>query len=264
MRRMIAVAAVCTAGLTLAACKAPGSDASGSPSPSASSMSSPSSSAAAARAQTTKITRKLTSAVDKLGKESFQFDGGSGIARIDGSFDPTTKHGKIHGSFGIGAAEVLVLGPDLYVKGVAKQPGTWVHIDTGRLAPGNILTQATDPTLSAGYLSSISTATEAGPNQYRGTIDVDKLTKDASSKDRNATALLKLLGAHPSNVNFEASLDSAGRLSQLSVTVPKTASTASTTLTTRYLDYGTAVEVSRPAADHVQEAPHQLYSVLAP
>ncbi len=264
MRRMIAVAAICTAGLTLVACKAPGSDASGSPSASASSTSSPSSTAAAGRSETVKITRKLSGAVRKLGTQSFQFEGGSGIARIDGSFDPTTKHGKIHGSFGIGAAEVLVLGSDLYVKGIAKQPGTWLHIDTGRLAPGNVLTQATDPTLSTGYLSAIDSATEVAPNQYRGTIDVDKLSKDAASSDRNATALLKLLGAHPSNVTFEASLDSAGRLSQVSVTVPKSGNTSSTTVTTRYHNYGTPVEVSRPSADHVQEAPHQLYSVLAP
>ncbi|MGA8114281.1 MAG: hypothetical protein WCA46_11510 [Actinocatenispora sp.] len=263
MRRMIAVAAVCTAGLALTACKAPGSQAgsAGTPSPGQSSAGpSPSSSAA----ETRRITARLATAVHKLTRTSFQFDGGSGIARVDGSFDPVGKRGDISGSFGIGAAQVLVIGSDLYVKGVAEDPKLWVHIDTGRLAPGNVLTQATDPTVSTGYLDAIESASQEGPRQYQGSIDVAKLTEDAAGSDRNAAALLKLLGDHPSRATFEASVDTSGRLTRMTVTVPDPGSSASTTVTTRYHDFGTPVDASRPAAGEVREAPQQLYTVLAP
>jgi hypothetical protein len=260
MRRMIAAAAVCAAGLALVGCTGP------TPAPTGTPSAAPSSarpSPTADRAETRAAGAALSSAVRKLRATSFAFDGGSGIARVTGAYDPGRHTGRFDGSFGIGAGEALVIGPTLYVRGVAEDPDLWLRIDTRRLAPGNVLAQATDPTVPTGYLDAVSAARRTGPGQYAGTIDVARLAKAAGS-DRNARELLALLGTDPSAASFEATVDGAGRLATLAVTVTRRGSTAATTVTTRYHDFGTPVEVAAPPADSVRDAPQQLYTVLAP
>lgn len=260
MRRMIAAAAVCAAGLALAGCKGPTPGPTGTPS---ATTASPRPSPSAGRAETRAAVAALTSAVRKLRATSFEFDGGSGIARVTGAYDPGRRTGRFDGSFGIGAGEALVIGPTLYVRGVAEDPDVWLRIDTRKLAPGNVLAQATDPTVPTGYLDMVSAARRTGPGQYAGTIDVARLTRAAGS-DRAARELLVLLGTAPSAATFEATVDDAGRLSELAVTVTQRGSTAATTVTTRYHDFGTPVDVAAPPAASVRDAPQQLYTVLAP
>jgi hypothetical protein len=259
MRRMIAV--VCSAGLVLAGCDGPAPSPNGSPSTGGAS---PTARRSLDTSHTRQIVERLGQAVRKLTSTSFRFDGGSGIAQVTGSFDAAHKVGMINGSLGIGAVKALAIGPDLYVNGVAKDRNVWVHVDTDKLAPGNVLTQVTDPTISTGYLNAVSSASQPRPNEYEGTIDVARLGKAAAGSDRNAKALLQLLGANPADVTFDATVDGAGRLTELSITVPEPEGSASTTVTTRYYGFGTRVDVRRPAADEVQEAPRQLYTVLAP
>ncbi|GAA4210784.1 hypothetical protein [Actinocatenispora rupis] len=260
MRRMIAAAAVCAAGLALTGCKGSAPSSAPTPGPAATSAQP---GPTTGRAQTRQATATLAAAVRKLGTTSFQFDGGSGIARVTGAYDPVHRTGTFDGSFGIGAGQALVIGTTLYVKGVAEDPDVWLRIDTTRLAPGNVLSEATDPTVPTGYLALVESARRTGPGQYAGSVDVAKLTRAARS-DRGAQELLTLLGNDPDKATFEATVDGAGRLTELSVTVTPKGSTATTTVTTRYHDFGTPVRVSAPPAGTVRDAPQQLYTVLAP
>jgi hypothetical protein len=259
MRRTVAVAAAwtCTAGLLLVGCKGGTPSTHGSPTPSASASPSPDVS------HTARIAALLTAAARRLDGTSFQFEGGSGIVRMAGSYDTARRVGDISGSFGVGSGEVRVIGSELYVKGLADPPAVWLRVDADRLAPGNALTTVVSPTAGTGYLAVIDSATQVGPHRYSGTLDVDLLAARAARSDR-AEALLMLLGGVPVGATFEARTDSAGRLTELSITVPDPDSPASTTLSTRYYDFGTPVSVTRPPAAQVDDAPEQLYAALAP
>ncbi|BCJ38927.1 hypothetical protein Athai_64300 [Actinocatenispora thailandica] len=259
MRRMIAAIAVCTAGLLLAGCRG-----SGAPSAQPSgSVGATSATPSAGPAQTRRATAELTQAVRKLEATSFAFDGGSGIARVTGSYQPKRHLGRLDGSFGIGAMDAVLVGTDLYVKGVDKDPAVWLRIRTTRLAPGNVLAQAIDPTLSTGYLTTIESAVRTSPGRYQGRIDLAELRARAAG-DRTAQQLVTLLGPAPRRVTFEAAVDRSGRLTELAISVLHSASSAQTTVTTHYRDFGTPVRASAPPAAQVRDAPQQLYTVLAP
>lgn len=256
MRRTVAVAAVFAAGLLLAGCRGGTPSTHGSPTPSVSASPSPDFS------RTDRIAARLTAAARKLDSTRFRFEGGSGIVRVDGSFDTAHDEGDVSGSFGVGSGEVRVIGPALYVKGLAS-PRRWLRLDADRLAAGNALTTVVSPTAITGYLAVIGSATSTAPRRYAGTLDVDRLTALAARSDRYE-ALLALLGGDPTGATFEARTDAAGRLTELSITVPDPDSPASTTLSSRYYDFGTPVSVARPPAGQVTDAPEQLYAALAP
>lgn len=258
MRRMIAAVAVCAAGLLLAGCRD-----SAAPSAQPSDVGATSATPSAGPAQTRHATAELTRAVRKLEATSFAFDGGTGIARVSGSYQPKRKLGRLDGSFGIGAMDAVLVGTDLYVKGVDKDPDVWLRIRTTRLAPGNVLAQAIDPTLSTRYLDTIESAAETSPGHYQGRIDLAELRARAAG-DRTAQQLTTLLGPSPRRVTFEASVDRSGRLTELAISVLRSDSSAQSTVTTRYRDFGTPVRVAAPPAAQVREAPQQLYTVLAP
>jgi hypothetical protein len=263
-RRTIVATAVCVPVLALAAAACqPGS--SGHPKASASTSASPSGSQSA---QTRAIVEKLGQAVDKLGQTSFDFKAQASTASLNGSFDAVHKLGTLQGSLGIGTAQGLIVGPDVYVKGVGNDPNAWWHVDTSRLAPGNVLTEATDPTLNAAVLNAIDEARQTGTNQYSGTIDVAALTRQATGaatdeQKKQAKTLLGLLG-QAKQAQFTASLDNSGRLTALTVTVPSPNGKQSTTVTTNYSNFGTSVTAAPPPASQVKEAPAQFYTLLAP
>jgi hypothetical protein len=259
-RRTIVAAAVCVPVLALAACQ-PGSSGHAKASASASASGSQS-------AQTRAVTEKLGQAVDKLGQTSFDFRAQASTASLSGSFDAVHKLGTLQGSLGIGTAQGLIIGPDVYVKGVGNDPNAWWHVDTTRLAPGNVLTEATDPTLNAAVLNAVKDARQTGTNQYSGTIDVDALAKQATSgatadQQKQAKLLMGLLGK-AQQATFTASLDAQGRLTALTVTVPSPNGGQSTTVTTNYSNFGTTVTATPPPSAQVKEAPAQFYNLLAP
>jgi hypothetical protein len=211
---------------------------------------------------------KLGQAVDKLGQTSFDFKAQASTASLNGSFDAVHKLGTLQGSLGIGTAQGLIIGPDVYVKGVGDDPNAWWHVDTTRLAAGNVLTEATDPTLNAAVLNAVKDARQTGTNQYSGTIDVDALAKQATGgatedQQKQAKLLMGLLGK-AQQAQFTASLDAQGRLTALTVTVPSPNGGQSTTVTTNYSNFGTAVTAAAPPAAQVKEAPAQFYNLLAP
>jgi hypothetical protein len=261
-RRTIVATAVCVPVLALAACQ-PGTSGSDKAGASASASASGSQSA-----QTRAVVEKLGQAVDKLGQTSFDFKAQADTASLSGSFDAVQKLGTLQGSLGIGTAQGLIVGPDVYVKGVGNDPNAWWHVDTTRLAPGNVLTEATDPTLNAAVLNAVKDARQTGTNQYSGTIDVDALAKQATDgatteAQKQAKLLMGLLGK-AQQATFTSSLDAQGRLTALTVTVPSPNGGQSTTVTTNYSNFGTAVTATAPPSGQVKEAPAQFYNLLAP
>jgi hypothetical protein len=260
MRRMIAAVAVCAAAaLLLAGCRDSGSPAGQSPDIVGATSATPS----AGPAETRRATTELKRAVRKLKATSFAFDGGTGIARVSGSYQPKRQLGRLDGSFGIGAMDAVLVGTDLYVKGVDKDPDVWLRIRTTRLAPGNVLAQAIDPMLSTRYLNTIESAAETSPGRYQGRIDLAELRARAA-RDRTSQQLTMLLGPSPQRVTFEASVGRSGRLTELAISVLRSDSSAQSTVTTHYRDFGTPVRADAPPAAQVREAPQQLYTVLAP
>jgi hypothetical protein len=63
-------------------------------------------------------------------------------------------------------------------------------------------------------------------------------------------------------VPFTAGLDDQGRLSALTIQLPAANGQPSQTLEVLYTDYGTPVNVQRPAASEITEAPANVYSSL--
>lgn len=261
MRRMVTFAAVCAAGIALAGCQP--ADSRGTTTPSSSPTVEPSASPSSSAAETRRIAARLAAGVRRLTADSFRFEGGSGIARATGAFDPVHRRGDITGTFGIGSGDVRVVGTDLYATGFDDGTDHWVHVDTTRLAPGNVLTEAIDPTVGTLVFDAVDSATRTGPSRYSGTVDVRRLTDRAAGSGEAAGGLLAMLG-NPSEATFQATLDSSGRLTELVVTVPDGDSSANTTLRTRYYDFGVDVTVRRPPAAQTEEAPAALYTVLAP
>lgn len=263
-RRTIVATAVCVPVLALAACQ-PGSTGSDKAGASASASAS---AGASQSAQTRAIAGKLGQAVDKLGQTSFDFKAQADTASLSGSFDAVHKLGTLQGSLGVGTAQGLIVGPDVYVKGVGNDPNAWWHVDTAKLSSDNVLTEATDPTLNAAVLNAIKDARQTGTNQYSGTIDVTVLTKQATGggtadQQKQAKTLLGLLG-QAKQARFTSSLDSQGRLTALTVTVPSPNGSRSTTVTTNYSNFGTTVSATPPPASQVKEAPAEFYHLLAP
>lgn len=261
-RRTIVATAVCVPVLALAACQ-PGSSGHDKAGASASATASGSQSP-----QDRAVAEKLGQAVDKLGQTSFDFKAQADTASLNGSFDAVHKLGTLQGSLGVGTAQGLIVGPDVYVKGVGNDPNAWWHVDTTRLQPGNVLTEATDPTLNAAVLNAVKDARQTGTNQYSGTIDVATLTNQSTEgatdqQKKQAKTLLGLLG-QAKQAQFTASLDNQGRLTALTVTVPSPNGTRSTTVTTNYSNFGTTVTAAPPPASQVKEAPESFYHLLAP
>ncbi len=158
--------------------------------------------------------------------------------------------------------KTLLIGQDLYVQipGITKA-GTWTHVDVSRLPEGanvGLRPSQIDPANTAKLLSSTTDVQQVDARSYKGTLDltkvagitgVDKVTVDS-------------WGSAASQVPFTAGLDEQGRLSALTIQLPAVNGQPSQMLEVLYTDYGTPVDVQRPAASEITEAPANVYSSL--
>lgn len=158
--------------------------------------------------------------------------------------------------------KTLLIGQDLYVQipGITKA-GTWTHVDVSRLPEGanvGLRPSQIDPANTAKLLSSTTDVQQVDARSYKGTLDltkvagitgVDKVTVDS-------------WGSAASQVPFTAGLDDQGRLSALTIQLPAVNGRPSQMLEVLYTDYGTPVDVQRPAASEITEAPANVYSSL--
>ena len=209
----------------------------------------------------------LGQATAALGTTSFKITmtAGPGL-KLDGLMDAPNGKGTATLTASSENTEVnvktLIVDKDLYVQipGVTRA-GTWTHVDVARLPEGanvGLRPGQIDPANAAQLLTSTTDVQQVDSRSYRGTLD---LTKAAGVAGMNRAAI-DSYGDAAQNVPFTAGLDEQGRLSALTVQLPAVNGQQATPLEVLYTDYGTTVDVQRPAAAEITEAPDELYTRL--
>ena len=206
----------------------------------------------------------LTQSYKKIETESFKFTSTVTIDQMtvtsDGAYDLGRKVGLANMEVAGHKIQMRILDTDLYVE----MMGRWLHVDTTNLPAGNSFAGAGNPVGNADYLLAASDdVKQVGENTYRGTLDLhkylDKYAKPAQKQQLEK--MLQRLGPQAGKVPFEATVDDQGRLTTLKTTmkIERHGRTSTVVQKMRYFDFGTKVEVEKPPADKIQDAPAGLY-----
>jgi hypothetical protein len=190
----------------------------------------------------------------------------AGQMSMTGVIDPRSQHASMRMDMGQvddgTQAEIRQLGPDVWVR-LQGPIGTmfgaddqWLHVAAADLpATSNFkIMTGDDP---AGVRAVVDAATEVertGANSFAGVLDLTRTSKYTAQT-------LASLGSKASAVPFTAKIDQQGRLIQLTTKLSAIVSGAGSA-TTRFSDFGVAVEVQRPPADETTELPSDLKSVI--
>jgi len=212
----------------------------------------------------------LGASTKDLQTTSHKFAVKSGEASGSGAVDPAAKTVQMTVS---GSAEgmkfqvdLMALVKDYYLKLTGLPiPGLdtkkWFHLDANKVSSlkGVGVEDITDPVGLKGFDKAIVSAEKTGDRTYKGTLDLSKFTSgsfvDAATAAKNADKIKA--------VPFEATLDEKGRLTKLSFTVPALDSEPADPTEITYSDYGTPVDITKPSADTVIEAPETVYKILS-
>jgi hypothetical protein len=261
--RLAGLGLVTTAAVALAVagCDNTTSATPGTETPSADSPSSSSASADPAAAS------QLATATAKLDQTSFKINvtSGSGF-KLTGAIDAPHSTGTADvtatGPNASVSVKTLLVDQDLYVQipGITKN-GTWTHVDGSRLPAGSSIglrPDQIDPVNTAGLLSSTTDVHSTGSNSYAGTLDLTK----AAGLAGLSKVTIDGYGAAASKVPFTAGLDSQGQLQELRIDLPAVNGQKTEPIDALYSDYGAPVDVKRPAASEVTEAPDSIYKAL--
>jgi hypothetical protein len=252
-----AAVALAVAGCDNTTSATPGTD-----TPSADSPSSASASAADPAAAS-----QLATATAKLDQTSFKINvtSGSGF-KLTGAIDAPHSNGTADvtatGPNASVSVKTLLVGQDLYVQipGITKN-GTWTHVDGSKLPAGSSIglrPDQIDPVNTAGLLKSTTDVHSTGSNSYAGTLDLTK----AAGLAGLSKVTIDGYGAAASKVPFTAGLDSQGQLQELTIDLPAVNGQKTEPIDALYTDYGAPVDVQRPAASEVTEAPDSIYKAL--
>ncbi|HET6211728.1 MAG TPA: hypothetical protein VFE14_02515 [Micromonosporaceae bacterium] len=211
---------------------------------------------------------ELIAAAAKLNTASYKYDMKAGEAAIKGAVDPATKSVKLSltaTTQGVSLnIDVLAIGTDFYAK-IAGLPlpgldsSKWLHLDGTKVKSLESLgvSNLSDPTSAEQLGKQFVTVERNGDRGYKGTLDLTKGVSMGADKD----AIAKL-GDKAKAVPFEATVDSQGRLATLKFTVPAVGSDKETTVDVTYSDFGASVDLAKPAAADVVEAPASIYQML--
>lgn len=209
---------------------------------------------------------ELKDAVTKLSTTSSTFVMETGPAKINGASDPANKAVKMNVNASEGSQsvsiDIVAVGTDYYLKlsglpipGI--EAGKYMHLDGTKvksLAQFGV-ENLSDPTNTAQLAKQFDTVEKTGEGKYKGTMDISK----SPGVDQDT---LKNLGDKAKAIPFEATVDSEGRLTSLSFTVPATSSTPALPSKVTYKDFGSATKVEKPAASEVVEAPASIYGMF--
>jgi hypothetical protein len=228
---------------------------------------SPSSSSASASAADPAAASQLATATAKLDQTSFKITvtSGSGF-KLTGAIDAPHSTGTADvtatGPNASVSVKTLLVDQDLYVQipGITKN-GTWTHVNGSRLPAGSSIglrPDQIDPVNTAGLLSSTTDVHSTGSNSYAGTLDLTK----AAGLAGLSKVTIDGYGAAASKVPFTAGLDSQGQLQELTIDLPAVNGQKTEPIDALYSDYGAPVDVQRPAASEVTEAPDSIYKAL--
>jgi hypothetical protein len=228
---------------------------------------SPSSSSSSASAADPAAASQLATATAKLDQTSFKITvtSGSGFkltGAIDAPHSTGTSDVTATGPNASVSVKTRLVDQDLYVQipGITKN-GTWTHVNGSRLPAGSSIglrPDQIDPVNTAGLLSSTTDVHSTGSNSYAGTLDLTK----AAGLAGLSKVTIDGYGAAASKVPFTAGLDSQGQLQELTIDLPAVNGQKAEPIDALYSDYGTPVDVQRPAASEVTEAPDSIYKAL--
>jgi hypothetical protein len=222
-----------------------------------------SASAAAPAAGTPEAAAELVAAATKLGESSMKIDSKVGDAlSTTGTVDP--KAGKVKTTMVLGVTgsatkvELIQIANDMYMKftgPLAKVVGaSWLHIDATKLKAGNSFNQLqnNDPAGAQAMAKAMANVQKTGDRDFKGTLDLTKTPQ--YNKDS-----LKAMGAKASAVPFTAKTDVEGRLVELTLDL-QTVMAGAGTMKTTFSDFGTTVDVAKPAG--ARELPPEMQSLL--
>jgi hypothetical protein len=129
----------------------------------------------------------------------------------------------------------------------------WMSVDVSKLSPGNTLNP--ENMFNAEALASAATKVERTGDSFSGTIDMTKSpTSDPAS--------LKALGAKATEVPFTGKVDGEGRLTEMAIDMSGLGAGAGS-ITTKYYDFGTKVDVEAPPAAQVKPMPADMLKAFS-
>lgn len=208
---------------------------------------------------------ELTDAIKKLNSTSYSYSMKFGPGEMTGAVDPAKKAVKM--ALRIAEAgqsfsmDIMLVGTDMYMKldGMplpGLTPGKYLHLDATKVKSLTKLgvEDLSDPTQSAKLTQSLIDVERTGTGTFKGTIDMTKVEQE----DEDIAAL----GDKAKAVPFEATVDSEGRVSSMTIALPAGASTPAMDIEMKYFDFGSATTIAKPAASEVVEADAAMYEMF--
>jgi hypothetical protein len=163
--------------------------------------------------------------------------------------------------------DIVLVGTDLWLKmdlgglnATVGIPNKYMHLQQSKLKDQANLglfntKDDTDPAESAKLLKGVVDAQKVDATHYKVTFDLTQTTSSAVD-----AAVLTKLGDKAKSVPGTVTLDSQGRLSE--VTVDLSAVDPQATVKVTYSDYGAPVNVNPPPAADTVEAPQAVYDMF--
>jgi len=250
---MAGIAVLTSMSLSLTGCGPTGDDASSTPG---------SNTTASAPAKPKEPKEVLVEAAQKSAMESFHYTMTYSVLDMAGDFDPANKSALIKTKVNAGSQsmsyDTMLINQDAWLKyyGVSSLPKKWLHIGTDALGADNKLWKTLDdPTGASGYTNSAVDVQKVDDAHFKGTIDATKNPNGDGALQKSA---LEQMGDAAKAIPFEAELDDKGRLSKVTMDMPKGGAQPADTMQITFSDYGTSVSIKAPAAADTQEAPEAV------
>lgn len=212
---------------------------------------------------------ELGAAILKLGTTTHKYTVDLQDTDIVGLVDPAADAVKITlestATAGKVTADLVAVGTDLYARiaglNVSGLDGTkWLHLDGTRVRSLHMfgISSLTDPVGVLTLTSAVKDVRKTGERTYQGRFDLTKAASGVTDED------IKELADKARDIPFEATLDAQGNLTGFTFTVPAVGSRQERRIALAISDHGVPVDVAKPPAAQVVEAPEALYRLLNP
>jgi len=220
-------------------------------------------------------TEILARAAAKTQGQSFKFTLGYGaLLTGDGAQSGDGKRSVVNMNVSDASSGVnikinaLVLDKDMYTKmefgalgvgipGLAGIGDKWMHINKTKVRSGSALGLDPNAIAPEHYIAGIVSAEKVSDSEIKGTIDLAK-----SAPPGISAADVAKIPVNARIVPFTATLDRDGRITRIVMTLPKVGQFPASDLTVTFADYGTPVDVKKPAKAQTVEAPDLIYQFL--
>jgi hypothetical protein len=182
------------------------------------------------------------------------------VTSISGDADPAKKTLTLSMSAAGTTLEIVAIDNVLYIKTPNPTGKPWLKVDLSKLPAESNMRGALDFRSQAGLLGGATSLKSEGGGRYSGVADLDKAIAAAQPAQKKSLEQMRTLASGDSQIDFEITIDDAGRLTRLSATIDTTAGEVKTEQTLG--DFGKAVSVTAPPASDVADAPAALYATL--